>query len=51
MRQWWALEKTKDGLNPDPGGSLASAAPFSELSSEPEAIPWAKIDPTKVFGR
>ena len=28
-----------------------SAAPFSELASEREAMSWAGIDPTKVLGR
>ena len=30
-----------DGLKADPGGAPVSTAPFSELSSELEAIPWA----------
>ena len=51
MCQWWALGKTKDGLKADPGGAPASLAPFSELVSEPEAMSWAEIDPTKVFAR
>ena len=50
MRQWWALGRTKDGLKADPGGSPASAATFSELASEPEAMSWAEIDPTKGMG-
>ena len=51
MRQWWTLERTKDGLKADPGGAPASSAPFSELASEPEAMSWAEIDPTEVLGR
>ena len=51
MRQWWALGRTKDGLKADPGGAPESAAPFSELASEPEAMSWAEIDPTEVLGR
>ena len=39
------------GRNADPGGAAASAATFSELASEPEAMPWAEIDPTKVLRR
>ena len=50
MRQWWALVRTKDGLKADPGGAPASSASFLELASEPEAMSWAEIDPTEVFG-
>ena len=51
MRKWWALGRAKDGLKADPGGAPASAAPFSELTGEPEAMSFAKIDPTEVSGR
>ena len=51
MHQWWALGRTKDGLEADPGGAPASSAPFSELASEPEAMSWAEIDPTEVLER
>ena len=50
MRQWWALGRTKEGQKADPGGAPASAAPFSELTSEPEAMSWAEIAPTEVLG-
>ena len=33
--------RTKDSLKADPGGASASAAPFSELASKPEAMSWA----------
>ena len=39
------------GLKAGRGGATASPAPFSELASEPEAMSWAGIDPTKVSGR
>ena len=51
MRQWWTLGRTTDGLKADPGGAPACSAPFSELASKPEAMSWAEIDPTGVFGR
>ena len=51
MRQWWALERTKDGLEVDPGEAPASSAPFSEVAREPEVMSWAEIDPTEVLGR
>ena len=51
MRRWWALGRTKGGLKANPGGAPVSAASFSELAGEPESIPWAEIDPTKVLGR
>ena len=40
-----------DGRKDDPGGPPASAASLLKLASEPEAISWAEIDPTKVLGR
>ena len=50
-RQWWAMERTKGGLNTGPGGALVSTARFPELASESAAISWAEMDPTKVLGR
>ena len=42
MRQWWALERTTVGLKADPGGAPVFTAPFSELTSKPDAMSWAE---------
>ena len=51
MRRWWMLRRTKNGLKADPGGAPASARPFLELASEPQAMSPAEIDLTGVLGR
>ena len=43
--------RTKDDLKAYPRRAPASAAPFSDLVSESEAMPWAEIDPTEVLRR
>ena len=42
---------TMDGLKAKPGGAPVSTAPFPELVSDPAAMSWVEISPTKVLGR